>query len=82
MNRVFGDWVFKMLRSRLSACRGPDERYPPLAIRAAPVGELLVEQRPCMDHVWPNLQRDPNIRRAGPRGDLDRIVISVSALPT
>jgi hypothetical protein len=56
-----------------SACRGLDERSR-CGDRAAPVGELLIEQRSCTEHVWPDLQRDPNVRRAGPRGDLGCIV--------
>jgi hypothetical protein len=60
-------------RIAVSACRGADERSR-CGERAAPVGQLLMEQRPYMDHVWPNFQRNANIRRASPRGDLDRIV--------
>jgi hypothetical protein len=56
-----------------SACRGADERSR-RADGAASVGELLVEQWPCMNHVWPDFQCDPNVRDPGPCGDLDRIV--------
>src|SRR3954470_1451237 len=35
-----------------------------------------------MDHMRPDLQRDLHVRRTGPRSDLDRVIDSVSALPT